>query len=176
MKKWFALVLALVTMMMGSLALAEEVPAADAAQDAAALEELKAEGQLIQGESFEFYIPADWTDVELNDEQAAEGYVYAACSADEAQGLAVVWKELDAAQTAAEIQAGLVEVYENAQVQEVNGISVVVFADAENDMLGIVMPDSVDAGYYMFLFTPASDAAFLPVADAIASSLNMIAK
>ena len=137
MKKWFALVLALVTMMMGSLALAEEVPAADAAQDAAALEELKAEGQLIQGESFEFYIPADWTDVELNDEQAAEGYVYAACSADEAQGLAVVWKELDAAQTAAEIQAGLVEVYENAQVQEINGISVVVFADAENDMLGI---------------------------------------
>ena len=87
MKKWFALALALVTMMMGSLALAEEVPAADPAQDAAALEELKAEGQLIQGESFEFYIPADWTDVELNDEQAAEGYVYAACSADEAQGL-----------------------------------------------------------------------------------------
>ena len=43
-------------------------------------------------------------------------------------------------------------------------------------MLGIVMPDSVDAGYYMFLFTPASDAAFLPVADAIASSLNVIAK
>ena len=63
MKKWFALALALVTMMMGSLALAEEVPAADPAQDAAALEELKAEGQLIQGESFEFYIPADWTDV-----------------------------------------------------------------------------------------------------------------
>lgn len=102
--------------------------------------------------------------------------MYAACSADEAQGLVVVWKELDAAQTAEEIQAGLVEVYENAQVQEVNGISVVVFADAENDMLGIVMPDSVDAGYYMFLFTPASDAAFLPVADAIASSLNVIAK
>lgn len=48
MKKWFALALALVTMMMGSLALAEEVPAADPAQDAAALEELKAEGQLIQ--------------------------------------------------------------------------------------------------------------------------------
>ena len=176
MKKWFALALALVTMMMGSLALAEEVPAADATQDAAALEELKAEGQLIQGESFEFYIPADWTDVELNDEQAAEGYVYAACSADEAQGLVVVWKELDAAQTAAEIQAGLVEVYENAQVQEINGISVVVFADAENDMLGIVMPDSVDAGYYMFLFTPASDAEFLPIADAIASSLNVIAE
>ena len=43
MKKWFALALALVTMMMGSLALAEEVPAADPAQDAAALEELKAE-------------------------------------------------------------------------------------------------------------------------------------
>ena len=44
MKKWFALALALVTMMMGSLALAEEVPAADPAQDAAALEEGIASG------------------------------------------------------------------------------------------------------------------------------------
>lgn len=174
MKKWIALALALVTMTFGSLAMAEEVPAADAAQDAAALEELKAEGQLIQGESFEFYIPADWQDVELTDEQAEAGYLYAASSADEAQGLVVVWTELETMQTAEEIQTGLVTVYENAQVQEVNGIAVVVFADAENDMLGIVMPDSVDAGYYMFLFTPASDAAFLPVADAIASSLTPI--
>ena len=86
MKKWIALALALVTMTFGSLAMAEEVPAADAAQDAAALEELKAEGQLIQGESFEFYIPADWQDVELTDEQAEAGYLYAASSADEAQG------------------------------------------------------------------------------------------
>lgn len=174
MKKWIALALALVTVAFGSLAMAEEVPAADAAQDAAALEELKAEGQLIQGESFEFYIPADWQDVELTDEQAEAGCLYAAASADGAQNLAVYWSELEAAQTTEELQAMLVTVYENAQVQEVNGMSVVVFADAENDTLGIVMPDSVDAGYYMFIFAPASDEAFLPVADAIASSLTPI--
>ena len=42
MKKWFALALAMVTMMLGSLARAEEVTAAVPAQDAAAMEELKA--------------------------------------------------------------------------------------------------------------------------------------
>lgn len=172
MKKWFALALALVTMMLGSLAMAEEVPAADAAQDAAALEALKAEGQQIQGESFEFYIPADWEEIELDDEEKQEGYVYAACSADAVRGLIVVWQELDEAQTAEELLAGLTETYANAQVDEVNGISVVVFADEETDMLGIVIPDSVDAGFYTFLFTPASDAEFLPIADAIASSLT----
>ena len=174
MKKWIALVLALAAMTFGSLAMAEEVPAADAAQDAAALEELRAEGQLVQGESFEFYIPADWQDAELTDEQVEAGYIYTASSTDGEQGLAVYWSELDAAKTTEELQELFVAVYENAQVQEVNGISVVVFADTENDTLGIVMPDSVDAGYYMFLFAPASDAAFLPIADAIASSLTPI--
>ncbi len=39
-------------------------------------------------------------------------------------------------------------------------------------MLGIVVMDTVDAGYYIFMFTPASDEAFLPVADAIAASFT----
>ena len=42
------------------------------------LTDLTAEGQLIQAESFQFYIPADWETVELNDEEIAEAQPAAA--------------------------------------------------------------------------------------------------
>lgn len=68
--------------------------------------------------------------------------------------------------------AAMAEVYPTATVQDLNGTSVVAFHDAEEDVLGIVVMDTVDAGYYIFMFTPASDEAFLPVADAIAASFT----
>ena len=74
--------------------------------------------------------------------------------------------------TAEEAQPGLAEVYPTATVQDLNGTSVVAFHDAEEDVLGVVVMDTVDAGYYIFMFTPASDEAFLPVADAIAASFT----
>ena len=138
----------------------------------AALTDLTAEGQLIQAESFQFYIPADWETVELNDEEIAEGYVFAAASADGANSLIITYAAMDAAMTAEEAQPGLAEVYPTATVQDLNGTSVVAFHDAEEDVLGIVVMDTVDAGYYIFMFTPASDEAFLPVADAIAASFT----
>ena len=135
-------------------------------------DQLTAEGQLIQAESFQFYIPADWETVELNDEEIAEGYVFAAASADGANSLIITYAAMDAAMTAEEAQPGLAEVYPTATVQDLNGTSVVAFHDAEEDVLGIVVMDTVDAGYYIFMFTPASDEAFLPVADAIAASFT----
>ena len=80
--------------------------------------------------------------------------------------------ERDNFMTAEEAQPGLAEVYPTATVQDLNGTSVVAFHDAEEDVLGIVVMDTVDAGYYIFMFTPASDEAFLPVADAIAASFT----
>lgn len=80
------------------------------------------------------------------------------------------YQALDAAKTAEEVQPGLAEVYPTATVMDLNGTSVVAFHDADEDVLGIVVMDTVDPGYYIFMFTPASDANFLPVADAIAAS------
>lgn len=87
----------------------------------AALTDLTAEGQLIQAESFQFYIPADWETVELNDEEIAEGYVFAAASADGANSLIITYAAMDAAMTAEEAQPGLAEVYPTATVQDLNG-------------------------------------------------------
>ena len=123
-----------------------------------------------RGHGFQFYIPADWEAAELTDEETEAGYVFAAASADEANQLIITYQALDAAKTAEEVQPGLAEVYPTATVMDLNGTSVVAFHDADEDVLGIVVMDTVDPGYYIFMFTPASDADFLPVADAIAAS------
>ena len=143
--------------------MAESVPEVDDAAEQAALTDLTANGQLIEGDGFQFYIPADWEAAELTDEETEAGYVFAAASADEANQLIITYQALDAAKTAEEVQPGLAEVYPTAT-------SVVAFHDADEDVLGIVVMDTVDPGYYIFMFTPASDADFLPVADAIAAS------
>ena len=116
--------------------------------------------------------PHDVRDLRVHDEEIAEGYVFAAASADGANSLVITYAAMDAAMTAEEAQPGLAEVYPTATVQDLNGTSVVAFHDAEEDVLGIVVMDTVDAGYYIFMFTPASDEAFLPVADAIAASFT----
>ena len=151
MKKMLAMLLAVLTLCFGAAAMAESVPEVDDAAEQAALTDLTANGQLIEGDGFQFYIPADWEAAELTDEETEAGYVFAAASADEAQ-------------------PGLAEVYPTATVMDLNGTSVVAFHDADEDVLGIVVMDTVDPGYYIFMFTPASDADFLPVADAIAAS------
>ena len=66
MKKMLAMLLAVLTLCFGAAAMAESVPEADAAAEQAALTDLTAEGQLIEAESFQFYIPADWETVELD--------------------------------------------------------------------------------------------------------------
>ena len=165
MKKMLAMLLAVLTLCFGAAAMAESVPEVDDAAEQAALTDLTANGQLI-----EFYIPADWEAAELTDEETEAGYVFAAASADEANQLIITYQALDAAKTAEEVQPGLAEVYPTATVMDLNGTSVVAFHDADEDVLGIVVMDTVDPGYYIFMFTPASDADFLPVADAIAAS------
>lgn len=141
MKKMLAMLLAVLTLCFGAAAMAESVPEVDDAAEQAALTDLTANGQLIEGDGFQFYIPADWEAAEL---------------------------------TAEEVQPGLAEVYPTATVMDLNGTSVVAFHDADEDVLGIVVMDTVDPGYYIFMFTPASDADFLPVADAIAASYTAV--
>lgn len=174
MKKMLAMLLAVLTLCFGAVAMAESVPEVDEAAEQAALADLTADGQLIEGDGFQFYIPADWEIGELTDEEIAEGYAFVASSADESQVLVLTYTALDAAITAEELQPGLVEVYPTATVMDLNGSSVVAFHDADEDVLGIVVMDTVDAGYYIFMFTPASDADFLPVADAIAASYTAV--
>ena len=62
MKKMLAMLLAVLTLCFGAAAMAESVPEVDDAAEQAALTDLTANGQLIEGDGFQFYIPADWED------------------------------------------------------------------------------------------------------------------
>ena len=68
MKKMLAMLLAVLTLCFGAAAMAESVPEVDDAAEQAALTDLTANGQLIEGDGFQFYIPADWEAAELTDE------------------------------------------------------------------------------------------------------------
>ena len=100
MKKMLAMLLAVLTLCFGAAAMAESVPEVDDAAEQAALTDLTANGQLIEGDGFQFYIPADWEAAELTDEETEAGYVFAAASADEANQLIITYEALDAAKTA----------------------------------------------------------------------------
>lgn len=55
MKKMLAMLLAVLTLCFGAAAMAESVPEVDDAAEQAALTDLTANGQLIEGDGFQFY-------------------------------------------------------------------------------------------------------------------------
>ena len=74
MKKMLAMLLAVLTLCFGAAAMAESVPEVDDAAEQAALTDLTANGQLIEGDGFQFYIPADWEAAELTDEKRSGAF------------------------------------------------------------------------------------------------------
>lgn len=138
------------------------------------LNALIANGQLMEGDGFQFYIPANWECAELTDEDVANGYVFGATSAIGGRALVVMYSSLDIVLTAEEFQMALVEEYPTAAVKNINGISVIACNDEEQDVYSIIVMDTVNPGLYIFAFTPASDADFLPTADAIVASYTAV--
>lgn len=159
MKKFFALLLMLLTVMMAGAAMAEA----------------PFDGVWVQFEDgFEILMPGDWMEIEATEDMLASGIFYAACSPDGANTVQISWSALDAQMTAQEIQAALNTVYPGAEVIEFNGIEFVTVTDTANDIFGMVALDGVDLGMYTFWFTPDSDEAFADTAVAIATSIRNI--
>ena len=94
--------------------------------------------------------------------------------ADEEYGLVLAYKSLETEIAIEALYDEIVKEYPAALMQDLNGTPVIAYADSENDMVNIIVMDTVDPGYYIFMFTPASDADFLPVADAIADSYTAV--
>ena len=163
MKKLLALVMALM-MLLCSAAVAEEV----------AYEELF-DGTWVQfEEGFELYLPSDWLVLESTEEELAAGIAFTVCSPDEAYYMALAWSGLEAELTIEELQAALVEAGYPVEPVEVNGIGLLVIADADNNTLSFIGMDAAEPGYYTFIFTPMNDENLQVLASVIASSLRNI--
>ena len=163
MKKILALVMDLM-MFLCSAAVAEEI----------AYEEFF-DGTWVQfEEGFELYLPSDWLVLESTEEDLEAGIAFSVCSPDEAYYMALAWSGLEAELTLEELQAALAEAGYPVEPVEVNGIGLLVMADAENDTLSFIGMDGAEPGYYNFIFTPMSDENLQALASVIASSLRNI--
>ena len=163
MKKLLALVMALI-MLLSSAAVAEEI-----------VYEQFFDGTWVQFEDgFEIYLPSEWLELEVTDEMLEGGIFYAVMSPDGAYTCQMIWSALDAEYTYEEALAEVDAIYPGAELLEVNGIGLICFADAENDILGFAALDGAEPGLYMFFFTPMADENLQLLASVIASSLRLI--
>lgn len=159
MKKVFALLLMLLTVMMAGAAVAEA----------------PFDGVWVQFEDgFEIMLPSDWLEIEVTEEMIAGGVFYVACSADGANTVQISWSPFEMELTAQDVCAALATQYPDAEVLEFNEIEFVGFTDEQNDLFGMAALDGVDPGMYIFWFTPNSDEAFADTAVAIATSIRNI--
>lgn len=122
---------------------------------------------------FEVYMPSDWLEVELTEEDAAEGFFYSACSADQSVLMMMAWAPLETQVTLEELYE-IVAANQPAELLSVNGIGLICAGDFENGTLYFMGLDGVDLGYYTFLFAPVANEETKAYAAAIAASLRNI--
>lgn len=167
MKKVLALVLALVMALSLTSVFAE-------AAEVVAYEDLF-DGVWVQFEDgFELYLPAEWVEYETTPEMNAEGIFYMCGSEDAAYTCTLAWTALEEETSVEEAYEALAATYPGAELIEVNGIALIVFADLENSLLNFVALDATEPGLYMFAFSPVEDEDFRVLAGVIASSIRHI--
>ena len=126
-----------------------------------AMAEAPFEGAWVQFDAgFEIYLPNDWLELEIAEEDMEAGIYYAVCSPDGAHVVQLTWNALDAEYTLEALQAELATAY----------------PDAENDMNVLVALDGEEPGLYGFWFYPASDETFAETGIAIMQSIRLIAE
>ena len=159
MKKFFALLLLMMAMLLTGAAVAEA----------------PFEGVWMQYDAgFEILLPSDWVQYEVPEDYAAEGIFDIFASADGAFVVTAAWTALEAPATMQELQAAFVGSYPDAEVIEYNGIEFLIYSDEANDTMCISALDGVDLGLYIFTFTGMQTDADIEIATAIATSIRNI--
>ena len=131
------------------------------------------DGTWVQFEDgFEIYLPSDWYEFECTEEMNAQGIFYMAGTEDMAYSCTMAWQALEEDCTAEELHAELVTAYPDAEIVQVNGVALIVYADAQNNLLNCIALDAGEPGFYMFAFSPADDEDFATLAALIASSIR----
>ena len=131
------------------------------------------DGTWVQFEDgFEIYLPSDWYEFECTEEMNAQGIFYMAGTEDMSYSCTMAWQALEEDCTVEAFHAELVTAYPGAELVEVNGIAVIVYADLENNLLNCITLDASEPGFYMFAFSPADDEDFQNLAAAITASIR----
>ena len=174
MKKFLALVLCLMMACTLCAAVAEsaDVDESSDVAESSDMEELF-DGAWVQFEDgFELYLPADWVEFETTEEMNAKGIFFIAGTEDMSYSCTLAWQPLEAECTLEELQPTMAAKYPDAEVVEVNGVGLIAYTDAENNLLNCVAMDAAEPGFYLFAFSPADDEDFQNLAGLIAASIR----
>lgn len=164
MKKLIALLMAMVMLL--------AVPVMAQAEEA---DELPFEGEWVDFEYFQVYLPTDRVEVELTEEAEELGIYYMAQSEDESQAFTFSYTTPEAEITLEDLMDSCLENYgeDNVFTLDSQGMTFLCCIDSENDCTVFMLMDPVDLGVYLFSFAPASDDAFMVAAGFIIGTVTM---
>lgn len=120
---------------------------------------------------FEVYLPSDWMEVEITEEEREMGFFYGACSPDASLLMEMAWAPLETEVTLEQL-CEIISANSPAQMLEVNGIGLICTADTSTNTVYFIGLDGVDLGYYTFLFSPVTDEETKLYTAMIAASLR----
>lgn len=124
--------------------------------------------------NFQVTLPSDWNVLEITEEQAASGVIYSCANPESTRSFTIAYTKLDEATDLNAVASELADSYQNVQTLTINDIPFVTYDIAENDVTGIVTLGSSGVGLYQFVFYPASDEEYGPLALQIAASIAAI--
>ena len=172
MKKFFAILLALCLFTGVALAEAVEINWSDVE---ASVTEAGIEGDFaaISDIGVKMFIPTVFQDVELSDEDVADGFICYLTTEDQSGNVLVFYADAEGL-SLEDFAAGLPEAgATDVELGTLNGIPVVTYAQADNDSVNVSM--MTDAGnIVVFCFNPASDEGFQGVAAIMSASIQPV--
>ena len=172
MKKFVALLLALVFAFTMAAAVAEETVTEEPV--IYAVEDLF-EGVWVQFEQgFELYMPAEWYMYEISEEMAAKGIMFHAGTEDMSHYFTLVAAMSETPYTLEQMQAELVTVYTDAELIEANGVGLVRYTHEESGVRMYMAVDELGTTFYTFTFYPIGDTDFDVLAALISSTIRNI--
>lgn len=121
---------------------------------------------------FEICLPSDWNVMEVTEDQAAVGVHFSCINPEQTRSFTLAYNDLDEATDAQALAAQLATVYSEVQLVNINGLDFVSYTIPEQDVTGILTLGGEGTGLHQFVFTPASDADYGPLAVQIAASIS----
>ena len=176
MKKIVALMMILAICLL-SIGVYAETAAPDATAEGEAIEVGTVENGTVvpfTDHNFQITLPSDWNVLEVSEEQASTGIIYSCANPEGTRSFTVAYTELTEATDISSVAAELASAYENVQTLTINGIPFVSYDISANDVTGIVTLGASGLGLYQFVFYPASDEDYGPLALQIAASITTI--
>ena len=169
MKKTLALFLAVMMLVLVTGAIAESTPEV---MNVATVEN----GTVVPFADYNFQVtlPSDWNVLEVSEEQAATGIIYSCANPESTRSFTIAYNEFEQATDIDAVAAELASEYQNVKQLTINDIPFVTYDITESDVTGLVTLGAAGTGMYQFVFYPASDAEYGPLALQIAASITSI--